>query len=83
MLISLKFLSEIPDEEEGEKPKEFIPSKGLSSEEAKVLLEKWGRNELTDKKKPKVSCSSSFRLPVMHVFSGSSLWNNYGNPCLL
>eukprot|EP01040_Poterioochromonas_malhamensis_P007402 gene7402-7984_t len=43
---------EIPDEE-GEKPKEFTPSKGLTSEEAKVLLEKWGRNELMDKKKPK------------------------------
>ena len=41
-------------EEGSEKVKEFIPSKGLTLEEAASLLEQWGRNELEDKKKPKV-----------------------------
>jgi hypothetical protein len=41
--------------EEGvEKVKSFVPSKGLTSEEAEQLLAKWGRNELEDKKRPKV-----------------------------
>lgn len=31
----------------------FVPSKGLTSHEAEVLLKKWGRNELEEKKKPK------------------------------
>jgi hypothetical protein len=41
--------------EEGvEKTKEFVPSKGLTTEEARQLILKWGRNELEDKKKAKV-----------------------------
>lgn len=43
------------EEEEGGKVKDFTPSTGLTSAEARDLLEKWGRNELADKKKPKVS----------------------------
>lgn len=39
--------------EEVEKTKAFVPSKGLTTEEAQQLLLKWGRNELEDKKKPK------------------------------
>ncbi len=46
----------IPMTEEGaEKVKEFVPSKGLTTFEAQQLLQKWGRNELEDKKKSKVS----------------------------
>ena len=41
------------DEEEGGQ-KEFVMSKGLTSSEAAALLEKWGRNELEEKNKPKV-----------------------------
>ncbi len=45
----------IPMEEEGSgKVKEFVASKGLTSFEAQQLLQKWGRNELEDKKKSKV-----------------------------
>jgi hypothetical protein len=41
--------------EEGvEKVKSFAPSKGLTTQEAEQLLEKWGRNQLEDKKRPKV-----------------------------
>lgn len=41
--------------EEGEsKVKDFVPSKGLTTAEAQELLQKWGRNELEDKKKAKV-----------------------------
>eukprot|EP01040_Poterioochromonas_malhamensis_P007396 gene7396-7978_t len=44
----------IPMTEEGvEKTKAFVPSKGLTTEEAQQLLLKWGRNELEDKKKAK------------------------------
>lgn len=45
-------------QEEGEshsETKQFVASKGLSSAEAQELLLKYGRNELEDKKKPKVS----------------------------
>lgn len=46
----------IPMTEEGvDKVKEFVPSKGLTTFEAQQLLQKWGRNELEDKKKSKVS----------------------------
>lgn len=41
-------------EEGAEKVKEFVPSKGLTTFEAQQLLQKWGRNELEDKKKSKV-----------------------------
>jgi hypothetical protein len=43
--------------EEGghEKVKDFVPSKGLTTQEAAELLQKWGRNELEDKKKSKVN----------------------------
>lgn len=45
----------IPMTEEGaEKTKEFVPSKGLTTFEAQQLLQKWGRNELEDKKKSKI-----------------------------
>jgi len=44
----------IPMEEEHGKPKEFTPSKGLTTFEAQQLLQKWGRNELEDKKKSKL-----------------------------
>jgi hypothetical protein len=63
LLISLQNLTEknyfslilgIPMEEEHGKPKEFTPSKGLTTFEAQQLLQKWGRNELEDKKKSKV-----------------------------
>lgn len=71
--------------EEGvEKTKAFVPSKGLTTEEAQQLLLKWGRNELEDKKKAKVG---GLLLSVFFVAqclnSGSSLWNNCGNLCLL
>eukprot|EP01033_Poteriospumella_lacustris_P003610 gene3610-2603_t len=46
--------SGIPLTEEGaEKTKEFVPSKGLTSAQAKIGLDKYGRNELPEKKKPK------------------------------
>jgi len=38
---------------EGE-TKQFVPSKGLTSAEARELLLQYGRNELEDKKRPKV-----------------------------
>ncbi|RYG70091.1 hypothetical protein EON64_01150 [archaeon] len=41
-------------EESHEKAKDFIPSKGLTSEEAATLLLQWGRNELEDHRKPNV-----------------------------
>jgi hypothetical protein len=44
-------------EDEHSKKIEFIESVGLSSQEAEELLQKYGRNELEDKKKPKVCCS--------------------------
>jgi hypothetical protein len=44
----------IPMTEDVEKTKEFVPSKGLTTFEFQQLLEKWGRNELEDKKKSKV-----------------------------
>lgn len=46
--------SGIPLTEEGhEKTKEFVPSKGLTSSQAKIYLDRYGRNELPEKKKPK------------------------------
>lgn len=43
-------------EEEGEEaPKSFVPSKGLTTAEAQALLAQWGRNELEEKHKPKVT----------------------------
>jgi hypothetical protein len=42
------------DEHEGETNRVFTASKGLSSAEADELLRVHGRNELEDKKKPKV-----------------------------
>jgi hypothetical protein len=33
----------------------FVPSKGLTDEEARVLLQQWGTNELPEKVTPKVS----------------------------
>lgn len=51
-----EIVADIPMEEEGShKVKEFTPSKGLTSKQAEELLEQWGRNELSEKKKPKVS----------------------------
>jgi hypothetical protein len=51
----MKLTEGIPMTEEGaEKVKAFVPSKGLTSVEAQSLLEKFGRNELPEKKKPKV-----------------------------
>ncbi len=38
---------------------EFVPSKGLTSQEAAVLLEKWGKNELPEKVVPKVRVSAN------------------------
>jgi len=44
----------IPMDEEGSgKVKEFVASKGLTTQQAQELLEKWGRNELAEKTKPK------------------------------
>ena len=40
--------------EEAAIKKDFVVSKGLTSAEAAQLLQKWGRNELEDKQKPKV-----------------------------
>ena len=42
------------DEEAGEVATDFVPSKGLTSAEAEKKLKEWGRNELMDKKTPKV-----------------------------
>jgi hypothetical protein len=54
LVLSLIF-SGIPMTEEGiDQKKSFIPSKGLSTVEAHRLLEQWGRNELSEKKKSKV-----------------------------
>lgn len=47
--ISLKESAEIAED--------FVPSKGLTSQQAEELLRKYGKNELEDKKTPKVSCS--------------------------
>jgi hypothetical protein len=45
----------VNDSEEGvEHTTEFTPSKGLTSVEAEKKLLEWGRNELEDKKTPKV-----------------------------
>lgn len=43
----------IPMEDE-HTTKEFVPSKGLTSQEASARLIQYGRNELEDKKVPKV-----------------------------
>jgi hypothetical protein len=37
------------------KKKDFISSVGLTTSEAEVLLEKWGRNELPEQSTPKVN----------------------------
>ena len=51
----------IPMTEEGvENKKDFVPSKGLTTFESQQLLVKWGRNELEDKKKSKVSCGTYY-----------------------
>lgn len=59
----------IPMTEEGaEKTKQFVASKGLTTEEAHQLLLKWGRNELEDKKKPKwlIFCEQLWQpMPIM------------------
>jgi hypothetical protein len=44
----------IPDEE-GVEQKDFVVSKGLTSQEAAALLETWGRNELQEKSKAHVN----------------------------
>eukprot|EP00961_Rhodomonas_salina_P236805 3200612-Rhodomonas_salina.1 len=51
--------SKLHDHEEGhdhdehdEDEEPFVPSHGITSAEAAELLEKWGRNELTEHKKP-------------------------------
>jgi len=45
----------IPMEEDEEGGREsFVASRGLTSAEAAQLLERWGRNELEEKNKPKV-----------------------------
>jgi hypothetical protein len=36
---------------------DFVPSKGLTSQQAEELLRKYGKNELEDKKTPKVRYS--------------------------
>ncbi len=41
-------------EEGDDKVKSFIPSRGLTTADAHRLLEQWGRNELSEKKKSKV-----------------------------
>eukprot|EP00598_Pedospumella_elongata_P004046 CAMPEP_0184967086 /NCGR_PEP_ID=MMETSP1098-20130426/584_1 /TAXON_ID=89044 /ORGANISM="Spumella elongata, Strain CCAP 955/1" /LENGTH=932 /DNA_ID=CAMNT_0027488487 /DNA_START=42 /DNA_END=2840 /DNA_ORIENTATION=+ len=41
------------DEEGGDSRKSFVASRGLTSQEAAKLLERWGRNELEEKTKPK------------------------------
>ncbi len=51
----------IPMTEEGvDTKKDFVPSKGLTTFEAQQLLQKWGRNELEDKKKSKVRSQNYF-----------------------
>jgi len=44
----------IPMTEDSEKTKEFQASQGLTGHEASELLLKYGRNELPEKKRPKV-----------------------------
>lgn len=62
----------IPMDEEGSgKVKEFVASKGLTTQQAQELLEKWGRNELAEKTKPKVSQVSWNIISLTHFyFSG-------------
>ena len=48
------------DDDEGADRKSFVASRGLTSAEAAKLLERWGRNELEEKNKPKVG--SDFRI---------------------
>lgn len=56
--------------EEGEgKVKDFVPSKGLTQADAAELLLKWGRNELEDKKKSKVSAVSMPYANAAHLFT--------------
>lgn len=59
----------IPMSEDGVSHKDsFVPSKGLTSAEAEVLLEKWGRNELEEKSKPKwlIFCEQLWEpMPIM------------------
>ena len=49
-------------EEEGTSKGSFVPSKGLTSAEAERLLAKHGRNELEEKKKPKVKAPVFLKL---------------------
>ena len=51
------------DEEGGDSRKSFVASRGLTSQEAAKLLERWGRNELEEKTKPKVCCEISPLVP--------------------
>ncbi len=74
----------IPMTEEGaEKVKEFVPSKGLTTFEAQQLLQKWGRNELEDKKKSKVSLFNVLEGTVILILCSCLFsWSNCGNRCL-
>ncbi len=61
----------IPMTEEGvDQKKDFVPSKGLTTFEAQQLLQKWGRNELEDKKKSKVSKI----YPFVNIFRENNNW---------
>lgn len=45
-------MGEFGNEEEGAPKKDFVPSEGLTTEQAKALLHQWGRNELEEKSTP-------------------------------
>jgi hypothetical protein len=47
--------------------KSFTPSKGLSTSEAEALLMQWGRNELREKSKAKVTIRSIQTHTQTHV----------------
>jgi len=51
--------------EDSEKTKEFVASKGLTVNEANELLLKYGRNELPEKKRPKVELP--FHIAIFHL----------------
>lgn len=55
------------EDEEGGDRKSFTASRGLTSQQAAELLERWGRNELEEKTKPKV-CVEVLQLFFLTLF---------------
>jgi len=83
------------EDEEGVEQRDFVVSKGLTSQEAASLLESWGRNELQEKSKANViNCTAYFTcickfdfFLTLNIFStlfyssGLSSWSNSRSPC--